>query len=638
VQIQLAGSDPNLLPLTFAIAGNPTNGTLTALNTNTGAVKYTPGTNYNGADSFTFRVNNGQTNSAPATVSITVAPVADLAVVVSGPATGFAGSNLVFTVSVTNLGPATATGVVLTNLLAPGFNFVSASGGGAHAGSLVVWGFASLPAGGRTNFTVTAFALEGGAFTNIASGASAVLDLNPTNNNGSQPNAQSLTVITPVVDLVVTKTGGTNVFAGAMVNYTITASNAGPSTATSVVVQDTLPAGGAFQSASGSYTFTNGVVTWSGLTLAPGAVTTFNLALTASASVTSFVNIAAGTAAEYDPDPTNNNGSFAASRVTTRVTPSADVIAGIAGPANALLGSNIVFTLTLTNAGPSTASNVVAFDVLPANEQFVSASSGGSNISGIITWRAIPALGAGGSTNYTFTVKALVAGLYTNIVSSTSTTYDPNPTNNTGVLPAAQAQTQVTQPEFTLSSGAPVFNPQTGLYEQQVVVTNTGTGTVAGIQLYVGGLRSGVSLYNAAGTNGGVPYVQYGFPLNPSNSVHFVLEFYDASRQSFTDTLTVVAYNPVNLPLYGITNSVPVNKIFTDNRTQPGRIVVEWASVIGKTYLVIYASSVNATNWYAATPSIQATANVTQWYDDGPPKTASQPQTTATRFYRVIPY
>ncbi len=643
VQITLTGNDPNHLPLTFAIVGNPPNGTVSSLNPNAGTVTYTPGTNYAGADSFTFRVNNGQTNSAPATVTISIAPVADLAVVQSGPASGFAGSNLVFTVTITNRGPATATSVVVSNLLAPAFTFVSASGGGVQTGNLVVWNFASLPANGVTNFTVTAFALEGGSYTNIASGASALLDLNPTNNNGSLAAAQSVTILTPVVDLVVFKDGGTNVFAGALVNYTITASNAGPSTATSVVVQDTLPAGAVFQSASGGYSVSNGVVTWSGLTLVPGKVATFNLTLLATASASSFVNIASGTSAGYDPNPTNNNGSYAKSRVTTKVTPSADVIAAIAGPASAVLGNNIVFTLTITNAGPSTASNVVASDVLPPNLLFVSASNGGTNshgtnASGTITWPPIISLGAGGTTNFTFTTRSLVVGLFTNVVSSTSSTFDPDPTNNTGVLPTAQAQTQVSLPQFTLLSGAPVFNPQTGLYEEQVTVTNSGTVTVAGVQLYVSGLRSGVSLYNATGTNGGVPYVQYGFPLDPSNSVHFVLEFYNPSRQPFNNTLYALAYMPSNAVVTNPSNSVPVNKVFTDTRTSPPRFVIEWASIPGKTYIVIYASSLNATSWFVATPSITASANVTQWYDDGPPKTSSAPLSVNTRFYRVIQY
>jgi uncharacterized repeat protein (TIGR01451 family) len=636
VQITLTGGDPNHLPLTFAIVSQPPNGALSGLNPNTGAVTYTPNTNFTGADSFTFRVNNGQTNSAPATVNLTVTPVADLVVAESGPATGLAGSNLIFTVSVTNRGPATATSLTISNQLASGFTFVNASGGGVNSGNLIIWNFASLPANGVTNFTVTAFATEGGTFTNVASGAAAVLDLNPTNNNGSLAGAQTVTVIAPVADIVVFKDGGTNVFAGGTVNYIITASNAGPSTATSVLVQDTLPAGATFASASGAYSVTNGVVSWSGLTLAPGTATTFNLALVAPA-VSSFVNVASGSSPAFDPNLTNNNGSFVKSRVTTTVTPSADVIAAIAGPANAILGSNIVFTLNITNAGPSTASNVVVSDSLPVNLLFVSASSGGAtNASHAIVWPAIASLAAGGTTNFTFTVRSLVVGIFTNIVSSTSVTFDPNLTNNTGVLAAAQAQTQVTLPQFTVLAGAPVFNPQTGLYEEQVTVTNNGATTVAGIQLLVGGLRSGVSLYNASGTNGGVPFVQYNFPMDPGNGVHFVLEFYDPLRVAFTNTLSVVVIIPSPLTMSGFTNSVAVNKVFTDTRTSPARLVIEWTSVIGKTYTVIYADNPAATNWNVATPSITATANVTQWYDDGPPKTVSAPLSVGSRFYRVI--
>ena len=636
--ITLAGTDPNHLPLTFVIAANPANGTLSLLNTNTGAVTYTPGANFAGADSFIFRVNNGQTNSAPATVGITVMPVADLVVAQSGPASGLAGSNLVFTVSVTNRGPATATNILVTNHLAVGFTFVSASASGVNSNNLVTWSLTALPAGGVTNLTVTALAMEGGTFTNIASGASVVLDLIPTNNNGSLLNAESHTVITPVADVVVFKDGGTNVYAGAIVNYTITASNAGPSTASGVVVQDTLPAGSTLQSASGSYTVSNGVVTWNGITLAPGTVTTFNLSLLASASVSSFMNIAQSTSPVFDPNLSNNNGSAAKSRVSTKVAPSADLVVLLTGPASSIQGSNFVYSLVVTNTGPSTASNVVVSDSLPTNLVFVSASSGGTNSNHVVAWPLIVAFPVGSSTNYTITVKAPFAGLFTNIASALAATYDPYPTNNSGVSPASQAQTTVAPAQFNLLAGSPVFNPQTGLYEEAVVVTNTGSVTVAGFRLLVGGLRSGVSLWNATGTNGGVPYVDYNFPLNPSNTAGLMLEFYDPTRLSFTNTLAVIPIIPGNTGVVGTNGSVPVSRMFTDTRTNGTRFVIEWSSVIGKTYAILYATNVNAAVWNVATPSVTATANITQWYDDGPPKTLSPPADTPFRFYRIIQY
>ena len=62
---------PNNDPLTFSIATNPTHGTLSGFNPATGAGNLYSG-ELCGPDSFTFTVNDGTTESAPATVSITV--------------------------------------------------------------------------------------------------------------------------------------------------------------------------------------------------------------------------------------------------------------------------------------------------------------------------------------------------------------------------------------------------------------------------------------------------------------------------------------------------------------------------------------------------------------------------------------
>src|SRR5688572_25703769 len=74
VGISLAGTDPDSDPLIYSIATSPANGTLSGAAPN---LTYVPSANYSGADSFTFRVNDGLTNSIPATISITVNPVND---------------------------------------------------------------------------------------------------------------------------------------------------------------------------------------------------------------------------------------------------------------------------------------------------------------------------------------------------------------------------------------------------------------------------------------------------------------------------------------------------------------------------------------------------------------------------------
>jgi hypothetical protein len=74
VAITLTATDADSNPLTYAIVGQPANGTLSG---NPPSVTYTPKANFNGSDSFTFRANDGTANSANATVSITVTAVND---------------------------------------------------------------------------------------------------------------------------------------------------------------------------------------------------------------------------------------------------------------------------------------------------------------------------------------------------------------------------------------------------------------------------------------------------------------------------------------------------------------------------------------------------------------------------------
>src|SRR5205085_6654485 len=59
------------------IVNGPTNGVISGFDANTGALTYTPNPNFNGPDSFTFKVNDGTVDSAPATVSLTVTAVND---------------------------------------------------------------------------------------------------------------------------------------------------------------------------------------------------------------------------------------------------------------------------------------------------------------------------------------------------------------------------------------------------------------------------------------------------------------------------------------------------------------------------------------------------------------------------------
>ncbi len=74
VEIRLMGSDPDSDPLAYSMVTDPSHGSLKGTAPN---LTYTPNPNFNGADSFTFKVNDSAADSAPATVSIMVSPVND---------------------------------------------------------------------------------------------------------------------------------------------------------------------------------------------------------------------------------------------------------------------------------------------------------------------------------------------------------------------------------------------------------------------------------------------------------------------------------------------------------------------------------------------------------------------------------
>ena len=74
IDVTLSATDVNGDVLTFAIVDGPAHGSVTLLGN---VATYTPSPNYNGADSFTFRANDGEFDSNSATVSITVTPLND---------------------------------------------------------------------------------------------------------------------------------------------------------------------------------------------------------------------------------------------------------------------------------------------------------------------------------------------------------------------------------------------------------------------------------------------------------------------------------------------------------------------------------------------------------------------------------
>jgi uncharacterized repeat protein (TIGR01451 family) len=140
--------------------------------------------------------------------------------------------------------------------------------------------------------------------------------------------------------------------------------------------------------------------------------------------------------------------------------------------------STVTFTLSYTNSGAGPALAATLSDVLPAGTTFVSATGGGTNAAGTVTWD-LGDLAAGASATVTVTVTLNGFGAYKNSgsmvysVGLNTQTIDSNTT--TTVYSAAE-------PQLTLTKTAPATTTQPGV-TYTLAYDNTGTGAAQAVAL-----------------------------------------------------------------------------------------------------------------------------------------------------------
>jgi uncharacterized repeat protein (TIGR01451 family) len=435
-----------------------------------------------------------------ATASTTVLASADLSIAKSGPATVVAGGSVTYTLAVSNAGPSDAASLSVTDTLPPGVAFVSAGGAGwacTNAGSTSVTctrpALATATAAPAITIVVTAPS-QGASLSNAASVSSATPDPVPANNTSS-----ATTTVSASADLAITKSGTATVEAGGAITYTVGVSNAGPSDATSVSVTDALPAGVTFGSASGAgWTCSNAgdvSVTCTRPSLAAGAsAPAITIDVTAPPQAALLSNTASVSSATADPDPSDNTAT-----ASTTVTASADLAIAKSGPATVVAGSDVVYTLTVSNAGPSDAASVSVTDTLPAGVAFDSASGPGwscSNVGDVSVTCTRPGLAAGATApDITVTVVApAAAATLSNTASVSSATADPDPSDNTAI-----AGTTVTaSADLAVTKVGPVTVTAAGDLSYQIDVANDGPSTAVAVSV-VDTLPAGVTFVSADG-------------------------------------------------------------------------------------------------------------------------------------------
>src|SRR6185312_11781962 len=238
---------------------------------------------------------------------------------------------------------------------------------------------ATLAAGGSAIFTlvvtVAPSTADGATISNTATAATTTTD--PSGGNNS---ATATTAVQTRADLSVTKTDSPDpVTAGTNLTYTITLTNNGPSDAQAVSLADSVPASTTFVSLTvpAGWSCTTPAVGGTGpinctkATLAAGGSAIFTLVVTVAPSTADGATISnTATAATTTTDPSGGNNSATA---TTAVQTRADLsVTKTDSPDPVTAGTNLTYTITLTNNGPSDAQAVSLADSVPASTTFVS--------------------------------------------------------------------------------------------------------------------------------------------------------------------------------------------------------------------------------------------------------------------------
>jgi uncharacterized repeat protein (TIGR01451 family) len=384
----------------------------------------------------------------------------------------------------------------------------------------------------------------------------------------------------------------------------------------------------------GSYTTSGSVVVFDlGGFAYPGfAQLSLTVQPTAAGSITNTVTVTSITVA----DTASTNVIV---QVTNAVPAAADLGVTIAVPAQTVITNDwMTFGVTVTNAGPDAAPNVVLTNTLPPGVGYKSVSPANlaPNVAGSNVVFNLGTLAGGAFTNFVLTVQPTNAGslLFSAFAISTGAT-DVNPINNS-------ASTNITVTNYLSELLVAVTNSgqnvdlQNGLVEQSVSLANTGDSDVLAARIVVTGLTS--QLFNAVGTNNGSPFVDYSAGLAAGRSVNLLLQYFPRKSFAFTNG-QLHAYALPSAPGWtppaagSASTNINVTRIV---RLSNGNMLVEWPAVSNRTYTVVYSDNVLFSNAMMAPPSIVAPANEVQWIDYGPPTTTSAPADAPMRFYRVF--
>lgn len=306
-------------------------------------------------------------------------------------------------------------------------------------------------------------------------------------------------------------------------------------------------------------------------------------------------------------------------------------------PLDVYVNDYMPYTMFVTNLGPGTVTNVVVSNPLTSGFSLIDASPTYTLTNSTVVFNL------GNLTN--LAVRKLVvrakptsAGSYTFSTSINSTNNsDPNSANNSasfsvnvGNYLAGTLTSSIVSTQY--------YDAQVGYVEQWIQLSNGGSSPVASARVVVTGLTNWLA--NSAGTNNGNPFIIYGSILNPGKSANMLLQYAAGNYFTFNNSqLQANATSLANLtPPANLGTPVANFGLFQIPLTSsvlPGSVLIEFASVAGQNYTVVYSDNPQMANPVLALPSHTAPANYTFWQDYGPPATVSFPTNSTPRYYRV---
>jgi uncharacterized repeat protein (TIGR01451 family) len=380
----------------------------------------------------TVTANEQDPNPTNNSASVTTTPQADLQITkTASPSPITPGTDETYTLAVKNNGPDTAQNVTVSDDLPSEATYASSTSGCTQAGGKVTCAATSIAPGATTRFAITTHLASSLAHcpSNTATVISTTSDPDTTNNTS--------TVCPPFkqkADLQVQKLASTaSVTAGGQVMYTLVVNNNGPSDASGVIVSDAVPAGLTLVSAQpsqGTCTLASSTCTLGTLTDGGSAqiLVTANVAISASGTIT---NCATTTGDQQDPD-TSNDRACTPENVVPAPQPTSDIqTVKTVNHAAGYPGEKLTYTLTVTNKGPDSATNVKLTDTASLSMKVLSAKAreGHCHVGRPLTC-SLGTLANNQRVPITVIAKVTKVGTEENTASATSASRDPNPSNN----------------------------------------------------------------------------------------------------------------------------------------------------------------------------------------------------------------